>query len=234
MKFILNIIFVLVLFSCNTQSQDLLSPEAFEKGMKNDSTHQLLDVRTPEEYDGRHLQGAINNNYNDEKFVEHLKHLDKDKAVYVYCLSGGRSAEAQKIMKEQGFKTVYNLEGGIRNWETNNKPIEHSKTSEAKKGLTVNDFNALLEGDKPVLIDFNAKWCPPCRRMAPYLEKLTAELAGDIKIIPIDVDANKEPANAYKIETLPTLLLFKNKEIIWQHSGYISEADLREIIKKHN
>lgn len=123
MKFILNIIFVLVLFSCNTQSQDLLSPEAFEKGMKNDSTHQLLDVRTPEEYNDGHLQGAINNNYNNEKFVENLKNLDKDKPVYLYCLSGRRSAAAQKIMKEQGFKTVFNLEGGIKNWEANNKPV---------------------------------------------------------------------------------------------------------------
>jgi rhodanese-related sulfurtransferase len=77
----------------------------------------LLDVRTPEEFAEGHISGAININYNDEKFSAALDTLDKNKPYEVYCRSGKRSGASATMMSEKGFKKVYNLEGGILKWQ---------------------------------------------------------------------------------------------------------------------
>ena len=76
----------------------------------------VIDVRTPEEFASGHIEGALNINIFDENFKNKLEELDKTKAVSVYCKVGGRSAKAATVMKEMGFTEVYDLEGGIRNW----------------------------------------------------------------------------------------------------------------------
>lgn len=76
----------------------------------------MLDVRTPKEFKKGHIDGAKNMNYYDDDFDAQIEKLDKDKPVYVYCHSGGRSAKAMSLMKEKGFKEVYNLLGGYGAW----------------------------------------------------------------------------------------------------------------------
>ena len=77
------------------------------------------------------------------------------------------------------------------------------------------------------MIDFYAKWCAPCKKMAPYLDKMQKDLAEKVVIIRLDADENKTLIKEMKIDELPTLLLYENKELKWQNSGYISEEDLK-------
>ncbi|HMR15026.1 MAG TPA: rhodanese-like domain-containing protein, partial [Mariniflexile sp.] len=79
---------------------------------------QLVDVRTPEEYNEAHIENAINIDVNGNNFTNEIAKLDKSKPVYIYCRSGGRSANAANIMQQEGFKTVNDLDGGFLNWQS--------------------------------------------------------------------------------------------------------------------
>jgi rhodanese-related sulfurtransferase len=80
---------------------------------------QLIDVRTPEEYTGGYIEGAININFFDSDFNDQMAKLNKDKELYIYCRSGKRSGKAAKRLKDQGFTKIYDLQGGILNWNKN-------------------------------------------------------------------------------------------------------------------
>ncbi len=83
----------------------------------------IIDVRTPEEYNVGYIEGAVNIDFNSEDIREQLNALDKDKAYLIYCRSGRRSASARDIMSELGFKEVYNMSGGILEWESQGFPV---------------------------------------------------------------------------------------------------------------
>ncbi len=94
----------------------LISPEELNK-VNTDIL--LIDVRTPEEYASGHLENSVNIDYKAGNFKELIAELDTNQDVYVYCKVGGRSNNSAKMMKKMGFKKIYDLEGGIRNWEKN-------------------------------------------------------------------------------------------------------------------
>lgn len=94
--------------------------------------------------------------------------------------------------------------------------------------MTAEEYQTLLDTDKKVLVDFNAEWCGPCKKMAPYLDKLKEQMKDELVIIKIDVDKNRSIAEDMGVEGLPTLLLYKNKKIIWRNLGFISEEDLKK------
>ena len=115
-----------VLFlSCgrNASSQSSLSPDDFETRIETGAGILLLDVRTPEEYQGGHLQGAQNINFYDDDFEQQLARLDKTGTVLVYCEKGGRSASAAEQLTRSGFKNVFDLSGGIQAWKKAGKPV---------------------------------------------------------------------------------------------------------------
>ena len=91
--------------------------EVYDAVYMSDGDHQLVDVRTEEEFGASHLKDAQNICVTMDNFEERAKGLDKNKPVYVYCKSGGRSARAAKILTDMGFTKVYDLQGGITNWE---------------------------------------------------------------------------------------------------------------------
>jgi thioredoxin 1 len=93
-------------------------------------------------------------------------------------------------------------------------------------------FNELINGEQPVLVDFSAIWCGPCKVMEPILSETAAKLKGKAKIIKVDIDKNPEAANKYGIRSVPTLLLFKKGEIIWQQSGVVPANQLLAVIEK--
>ncbi|MCL9769985.1 rhodanese-like domain-containing protein [Flavobacterium sp. HXWNR69] len=105
-----------------TEGVQVLEVSKYETKLKQPNV-QLLDVRTPEEFSEGHLENAINIDVTAEDFDAKVAGLDKEKPVMVYCKSGGRSAKASARLKELGFKTISDLEGGITNWKSENKPV---------------------------------------------------------------------------------------------------------------
>jgi thioredoxin len=218
---------VFVLASCNGQTQKsskLIDPVAFKKEIAATPNAQILDVRTPEEYASEHLQNAQNVNWLSPDFVANTSKYDKSKPVFVYCKSGRRSHLAAEKLAELGFTTIIEMEGGILKWTSEGL----SKPDEKRIGITQKEYADLLNSDKKVLIDFYAEWCAPCKKMTPYLLKMQKELGDKMVIIRLDADQNKSLLSEMKISELPTLLLYENKQLKWQHSGYISETDLKK------
>ena len=94
-------------------------------------------------------------------------------------------------------------------------------------------FNSIINGNQPVLVDFHATWCGPCKAQAPILKELSADIKGKARIIKIDVDKNQPLAQKYQVRSVPTLILFKNGQLLWRHAGVASKQQLLEIINQH-
>jgi thioredoxin len=215
------------ILSCNGQPSkkiESIAPEAFAEKIKATTNVQILDVRTPEEFASEHIDKAVNVNWLADDFVTNTADFDKSKPVFVYCKSGGRSSKAAAKLAELGFTNIYELQGGIMKWNA----AGLSKPSEKIIGMTSQEYAELLNSDKKVLIDFYAEWCAPCKKMTPYLLKMQKDMANEVVIIRLDADKNKTLLQEMKIDELPTLLLYQNKEIKWKHSGFISEEDLKK------
>lgn len=94
-------------------------------------------------------------------------------------------------------------------------------------------FKEIINSDKPTLLDFHATWCGPCKTLAPILEDVKNELKDSVRILKIDVDKNPEVADKYKIRGVPTLILFKEGEIMWRQSGVMDRRTLVSKISDH-
>lgn len=96
-------------------------------------------------------------------------------------------------------------------------------------------FNELINGDKPVLVDFYATWCGPCKIMNPILEDLKKDMGDEIRIIKIDIDAAdyENLVKEYRIQSVPTLILFKEGKNLWRQTGALGLEVLKDVIKKN-
>ncbi|MBL7802431.1 MAG: thioredoxin [Saprospiraceae bacterium] len=221
---------LLLLAACNGPSSPetgLLTAAAFDQQLQATPDAQLLDVRTPEEYAKGHLPKALNIDWYEASFAEQAARLDHNKPVFVYCLSGGRSAEAAARLRSAGFSKVYDLDGGILKWRAANLP--ETKDDPAKTaGMSKADYEALLKSDKLVLVDFYADWCGPCRKMAPYLEEIKTEMAGQVTVVRINADDNQDLMKSMSVDALPVLLIYKNGAQLWRNEGFIDKAGVVE------
>ena len=96
---------------------------------------------------------------------------------------------------------------------------------------TKSRFSDIIKGEKPVLVDFYADWCGPCKMMAPILSEVKSKMKDDITILKIDVDRNPATAQAYQVQGVPTLILFKNGQIKWRQAGVVSAGELQQVIR---
>jgi rhodanese-related sulfurtransferase len=126
-----NLIYLLLigftLLSCQAQQKkqnvEIVPPAEFAQKMA-DANGQIIDVRTPKEYNAGYIEGAVNMHIYDKDFEQRVDMLQKDEPVYVYCKVGGRSAEAVEILKAKGFTNIIELEGGMDAWQEANKPVK--------------------------------------------------------------------------------------------------------------
>lgn len=188
-------------------------------------TAPILDVRTPNEFSKGHLVNALNYDWNGNEFEKQIAPLDKSKPVFVYCLSGGRSSSAASKMRSDGFTQVYEMDGGIMKWRGANLP-ETTVNTTTSTGMTKQQFDALLNSDKLVLIDFYADWCAPCKKMKPYLDEISKDMADKVVVIRINADDNQTLCKELKIDALPVLQLYKNNSLIWTNTGFIEKAEV--------
>ncbi|MBT8303057.1 MAG: thioredoxin [Bacteroidia bacterium] len=93
------------------------------------------------------------------------------------------------------------------------------------------NFSSIINSEVPVLVDFHADWCGPCKMLAPILKQVKEEMGDNIKIIKIDVDKNQPLASKYQVRGVPTMLLFKDGKQLWRQSGVIQKNDIIQIIK---
>ena len=91
-------------------------------------------------------------------------------------------------------------------------------------------FGEMINADQPVLVDFFAEWCGPCKMMVPILSEVKQKLGDDIKIIKVDVDKSPQAAAAYQVQGVPTLILFKNGKALWRQSGVVPAHELERVI----
>jgi thioredoxin len=222
----------LFVFACNAQEKsaqkEKLDATEFAAGIVIDSI-QLLDVRTPGEYAGGHLKGSLLANWNDKaEFERRTSYLNKNKPLYVYCLSGARSAAAAAKFRKNGFTQVYELKGGINAWKQASLPVEGMSN---EKQMTVEEFDAAIKSSSLVLVDFGAEWCPPCKKMEPAIKAITEKYTGKLKLVKVDGGRDLDLLKKFNVEALPVLLIFKNGEQTWRKEGIADEKEIEAQIQ---
>jgi thiol-disulfide isomerase/thioredoxin len=165
-------------------------------------------------------------NWNDNKeFTERVSSLDKNKPVYVYCMSGPRSQAAGEWLRNNGFTNVVELKGGFSNWKVTGKPSEGTPDT---KQMTIEEYTQQITGKEYVLVDFGAEWCPPCKKMEPIIHEFTAANPG-IFFFKIDGGIHTDVMKQLNAEGLPTFILLKNGQEVWRHKGILSKEELEKI-----
>ena len=213
-------------FSCTAQTKTNLTAEEFEKAISQSDAIQLLDVRTPGEYKTSHIANSLLADWNDTaEFERRISFVDKKKPVYVYCLSGGRSASAASKMRNMGYEQVYELKGGINAWKAGNKPVVGKP---ATKQMSLEAFNQTIAGSKTVLVDFGAEWCPPCKTMEPVIKSLQEKHEGKFTLLKVDGGNDEEILQAYKVTQLPVFIIFKDGKEVWRKDGVATEKEIAD------
>ena len=214
-------------FSNNAQNQTL-NVEEFEKQLIATKGEQLIDVRTPQEFERYRIASAKNINFNSVDFRGEIEKLDKTKPVLIYCLSGARSSSAMSVFRKAGFKTVYNLSGGINAWSKDGKPIDQDLSGKGE--LSSQDYAAIISSEGYVLVDYYAPWCAHCRKMLPIVEDLAKTYPDKFKLLTVDFDQNRLLAKEQNIASIPYLAVYKDGKKIWDKNGEASKKELMKIL----
>ncbi len=232
MKLHLIALLLLVGGAASGQSKrTVISADEFERQINALNDEQLVDVRTPDEFSKGYIEGALNIDINGSEFRRQASALDKSKPVYVYCLSGGRSANAAEYLRKNGFENVIELDGGLMKWNRAKKPLTGRRST--SKGMSLVGFNEAVTKENLVLVDFYAPWCAPCRKMAPELEELRASYPEKLSLLKINADESRHLMDSLEIGAIPQLMLFKDGKLLWSHSGLAEKEKVKEAIDEN-
>jgi thioredoxin 1 len=97
--------------------------------------------------------------------------------------------------------------------------------------MAQSSFSELIQSDTPVLVDFFATWCGPCKMMTPILQEVARDMGDRVRIIKIDVDRNPAVSQRFQVQAVPTVMLFHKGKIVWRHAGVASSAQLKKVVE---
>jgi thioredoxin len=229
-KTIITSMLAMLLLSTMAQVTNLTLVD-FVKKINAAADPQILDARSPEEFGLNHLKGAINIDLKDSVgYEKEFAKLNKANPVFVYSINNGRSSVVAGKLKNKGFKEVYELPGGLANWVGSGNPIE----TLSKKGVSVSleSFHQIIKSGDLVLVDFGSKYCGSCRKVQPILDSLERNYTNSVKIVRIEMYDNPELVKDLKVQSLPTLILYKNGNEAWGKTGIPSYAELATEVKQ--
>ena len=225
-RFFCTLTAALFFLACNSNAQNV-DANTFEQKIIAGGV-QVLDVRTAGEYSGSHLKNVMLADWtNKAQFEERVKYLDKNKTLLVYCAAGGRSGQAAVWLKEQGFKEVVNLQGGITAWNAAGKPVVREGGAVE---LSTAAFNATIASSGIVLVDIGATWCPPCKKMEPILDELSKTLQGKYTLLKVDGGNDVTVMKELGAAVLPTFMVYKNGKLSWKKEGIATLEELKSAL----
>lgn len=223
-----NVYFLFLFFaftSCKAQPVTVgkVGPDEFEKAIASNNM-QVLDVRTAGEFKTGHIKNALQADWTQNKeFVERIQYVDKDKPVYIYCLVGGRSAAAAEWMRNNGYKNVVELSGGINAWKAANNPLEGNSN---EPQMTVEQYWKKIPKTSTVLVDFGATWCPPCVKMTPIIDELKSTRDLNFQLLKVDASIHTDVMKSLNIEPIPVFIVYKEGKEVWRKQGVVTKEEL--------
>lgn len=225
--------FLLILLgvSCSLEKppvDEQVNAETFRQKMEEKDGEVVLDVRTPEEFAEGHLPNAININYNGADFESKIQQLDSTKLYMIYCHSGNRSGKAREYMQNNGFDRIIELKTGIQGWREAGLPLEGDSTKVS--ALNMDSYTKLTGSANLVLVDFYADWCVPCKKMEPMLLELEKEHNERLKLVRIDVEANRNLSQQLEIAAIPVLKVYENGKEKAVFKGLTSKEEILAVL----
>ena len=226
------LLFLIIIFfiSCSNKNTlvykktDILSLDK----ILNDTDIIILDVRTSEEINAGYIPNSTFIDYYDKNFENKINLIDPSKKIYTLCKSGGRSVKAAEILSKNGFRNVYNLEGGFMRWKANKMPYDINLVNNDSSNtdlISEISLDSLIKNNTNTLIYISTKWCSPCKKMEPIIDKLV-DNNSSLKVIKIDLDANTYAQARFDVKSLPALVLYENNSVVWHKNGIIAYDDL--------
>ena len=226
--FLSSFLFMITACSLNGQQANAINPDAFLKAMSAGNI-QVLDVRTADEYKSGHINNALQANWLDKnEFNDRTSHLDKNKTVYIYCLSGGRSGAAAEVLRTKGYNVI-NLEGGINAWKRESKPLVGVDPN--AKQTSMASYEGQVRSTNIVLVDFGAEWCPPCKKMEPVLDAFMKQNNKKLTLVKMDGGIETALMKSLKVEALPTFILYKNGKEVKRKQGLVTQEEFNSWLK---
>jgi len=214
--FLSAFLFMITACSLNGQQANAINPDAFLKAMSAGKI-QVLDVRTADEYKSGHINNALQANW-----------LDKNKTVYIYCLSGGRSGAAAEVLRTKGYNVI-NLEGGINAWKRESKPLVGVDPN--AKQTSMASYEGQVRSTNIVLVDFGAEWCPPCKKMEPVVDAFMKQNNKKLTLVKMDGGIETALMKSLKVEALPTFILYKNGKEVKRKQGLVTQEEFNSWLK---